>query len=206
MTDGQAVCGTEVFTRFVGMDCTGGRAVSGDLVWCQRGQVLHSVMPSRWQLSAHLFARATQHVPAAETERRRRHVFTDTAVVSLVQKTVSLHQRRHGQVCRKAVSNVLQAFASPLLWFHDGAAAERTLCLSLWFQPGQQTVATHEMSAWEQFGFSELFMTHAAFLFVGLLRNWSRRHCLRRLHPLVRNLKWTAIVHNAIWNMLNEND
>ena len=131
MADGHAECGTEGFTRFVGMDCTGRRAVGGDFLWRQRGQGLHSVMTCGRHSGVDRDAGGAQQVAAVETQRGSSLRHTGLAHVVLAQQLPAFHQRRHDVISRKAVSNVLQAFTFQLLWFHDGAAAERTLCLSL---------------------------------------------------------------------------
>ena len=113
-------------------------------------------------------ARFAQHVPAVETQSRGRHVLTDAAVVSLVEETLGLHQLLHGQVRGKPVSDVFQALECTLLFFNDGAAAERTEGFLLSLHPVHQTVATQDMSAREQLGFSEQFVTNSAFPFVRL--------------------------------------
>ena len=48
----------------------------------------------------------------------------------LVQQLLAFHQRRHGQVGGKTVSDVLQAFPTGLFfWIHDDTVAKRTVRL-----------------------------------------------------------------------------
>ena len=86
----------------------------------------------------------------------------------LTEQLLAFHQSRHGQVGGKTVSNVLQAFPiGSLLWIHDDVAAKRTVRLGFGLKPADETVATQEMTAWEQLGVSEHFMTHWTFLDIG---------------------------------------
>ena len=113
-------------------------------------------------------ARFTQQVPAVETQRRGRHVLTDAAVMSLAEKTMGFHQLLHGQIRGKPASNVLRRLECTLLTFNDDTPTKRTEGFLLRLHPRNQTVETKEMSAREQLGFSEQFVTNAALSFVDL--------------------------------------
>ena len=71
-----------------------------------------------------------KNVVAVQAYRRcdRRH--TALTRVVLAQQLLAFHQRRHGQVAGKTVSDVLQAFPTgSLLFIHDDTAAKRTVRL-----------------------------------------------------------------------------